>query len=83
MAHKAGASRVVLLGYDCQHTGGRAHWHGDHPRKLGNAGSVDKWKFHFRKLAKELLGIEIVNATRQTALEAFPRVSLEDALCIR
>src|SRR5690606_10503176 len=43
MAAQFGAARIVLLGYDAQHTGGRKHWHGDHPKKLGNAGSVGKW----------------------------------------
>src|SRR5690242_9018703 len=26
-----GAREIVLLGYDCQLTGGRSHHHGDHP----------------------------------------------------
>ena len=42
--------RVVLLRYDCQHTGGQAHWHGDHPAGLGNAGSVGQWLQQFEAL---------------------------------
>lgn len=82
MAAKAGASRVVLLGYDCQQTGGRVHWHGDHPAGLGNAGSMPKWPEQFNRLAASLEGVEVINCSRDTALRAFPRMALEDALCL-
>jgi len=79
-AVQAGASRVMLLGYDCQKTGGRAHWHGDHPEGLGNAGSMDKWPRQFQRLADTLRGVEILNCSRETALTCFPRADLETAL---
>lgn len=75
-----GAQRVILLGYDCQRTGGKAHWHGDHPKGLGNAGSINKWPAQFQKLARDLRNFNIVNCTRETALTCFPRVDLEHAL---
>lgn len=75
-----GASRIVLLGYDCQKTGGQAHWHGNHPAGLGNAGSVDKWPAQFRELAHHLAGREIINCSRATALKAFPCGSLDEVL---
>ena len=37
------AKNIILLGYDGQKTNGKAHWHADHPRGMGNAGPVDKW----------------------------------------
>lgn len=78
-AHR-GARRIILLGYDCQHTGGRAHWHPDHPG-IGNAKKPERWHEHFRKLARDLgAAVEIVNATRETALRVFPLISLEAAL---
>lgn len=80
LAVHLGARRVVLLGYDCQKTGGKAHWHGDHPAGLGNAGSVGKWPGQFARLAADLKGFDIVNATRQTALNCFARKPLEEAL---
>lgn len=76
-----GARRIVLIGYDCQKTGGRAHWHPDHPRGMGNAGSVDKWPAQFLDVARNLRGIEVINCTRETALVVFPRMPLEEALC--
>lgn len=82
LAVLAGAKRVVLLGYDCQHTGARTHWHGDHPAPLGNAGSVARWPQTFRQVAQYAAQqrCEVLNATRATALTSFPRVRLEDVL---
>lgn len=80
LAARRGARRVVLLGYDCQYDGKRKHWHADHKRPLGNAGSVAKWPDQFRGLARYLGGVEVLNASRATALDCFPRVTLEEAL---
>lgn len=76
-----GARRIVLLGYDCQRTGGKTHWHGDHPRGLGNAGTIDRWPAIFARLAKSLAGrVTVINATRDTALTCFERQPLAEAL---
>lgn len=80
LAAYSGAQRVVLLGYDCQHTAGRRHWHGDHPAGMRNADGVADWPAHFQELLPRLSGIEVVNASRETALGLFPRVALEEAL---
>lgn len=82
LAFYAGARRVIMLGYDCQHTGGAKHWHGDHPPKLGNANRPEMWERGFAKVAHDLEGIEVINASRTTALTCFPQMDLEDALCI-
>lgn len=75
-----GATRVVLLGYDAQHTGGLKHWHPDHPG-MGNAGAAARWPDHFRLLARQIgAAVEVINASRVSALDAFPRMNLEDAL---
>lgn len=77
-----GARRVLMLGFDCQHTGGLRHWHGDHPAGLNNAGPVDFWRAAFPALADDLAaaGIEVLNASRETALDCFRRVDLADVL---
>lgn len=82
LAIVGGAAKVVLLGYDCQKTGGKTHWHGDHPKPLGNAKSIPRWPGQFGMVAKyaKREGVPVVNATRATALTCFPRVALEDAL---
>lgn len=81
LALMRGAARIVLLGYDLQYTEGKCHWHGDHPRGLGNAGSVARWPQAFRTLRKRLdaAGIEYINCTRDTALD-WPREDLEEVL---
>jgi hypothetical protein len=75
-----GAARVVLLGFDMQRTGGKSHWHGDHAR-LGNPldDKMRDWRRRFAALARETR-VPIVNATRETALDCFPRVELHEAL---
>ncbi|KAF0804925.1 hypothetical protein A6D6_02689 [Alcanivorax xiamenensis] len=75
-----GAQRVILLGYDCQKTGGRTHWHGDHPKGLGNAGKLPDWPRHFQQVREAFPGLTIINASRATALTCFPRQALEVVL---
>ncbi len=80
LAAMRGATRVILLGYDAQITGGQAHWHPDHPTGLGNAGSVAKWPAQFKDLARRVSKVQVLNASRATALECFPRQGLSQAL---
>lgn len=81
LAIACGASRVVMLGYDCQKTGGRWHHHADHPPGR-NCDTMAKWPGWFAELAAyaKQHGAEVVNASRVTALECFPRVDLEEAI---
>lgn len=78
-----GYEQIILLGYDLQYTNGKAHWFGDHPKPLNNAplARINEWIRYFNQMAKELPNsIQILNATRETALSCFPKVALEDAL---
>lgn len=82
LAMAGGATRIILLGLDGKYAAdGRRHWHVQHP-KLGDAVSLPKFVMYFPMLAKdaEKAGVEILNASRDTALTCFPRVSLEDVL---
>lgn len=79
----AGAKRVICLGLDCKlDSDGKTHWHGDHIRGLGNAVSLPKWFVRFDELAEYAKdqNVEIINASRDTALESFTRIQLEDLL---
>lgn len=82
LAIASGASKIVLLGYDCQASGGQVHWHADHPKGLTNAASMKRWPMQFKAAAQEAhkRGIKVVNASRQTALNCFKRQTLETAL---
>ncbi|MBP9033920.1 MAG: hypothetical protein KBG29_08490 [Pseudomonadales bacterium] len=81
LAIHGGAARVLLLGYDCQHTGGRAHWHGDHGGLLGNARAIDRWMASYDALRARMdkAGVEYLNCTRETAL-GWPRADLDQVL---
>jgi hypothetical protein len=80
LAYVFGAARVTLLGFDMQRTGGRNHWHPDHPAPLKNLGVLENWRSLFRQLAidAKAAGFPIVNASRETALTCFPRQPLEE-----
>ena len=82
LAYLWGASRIVLLGYDMQHTGGKGHWHPDHPWKPGVKPPVRNWVPRFARLAQDLVaeGVSVVNATRQTALACFEKRPIDAAL---
>lgn len=79
-----GATKIVLLGYEMQRSkDGKVHWHGDHRQ----APSVPFVLFlpAFPTLVKPLrdVGVHIVNCSRNTALNAFPKSRLEDVLPAR
>lgn len=81
LAALAGAERIVLLGFDMTHRGSRGNWHDQHrvktPRRY-----VEQWIPRFRELAAELKrdGVEVLNASEETALDAFPRRPIAELL---
>ncbi len=80
LAYHAGASRMVLLGFDMRRgKGGRKHWFGDHPAGLNVESPYDVWIEKFGPLALDLAlnGVEVINASRETALRCFERRPLE------
>lgn len=83
LAAHFGVRRIVLLGYDMKMTGGRYHWHRDHPHPTPNI--YGGWRHAFATLAGPLraAGIEVINCTRETALTCFPTAPLESVLPTR
>jgi hypothetical protein len=84
LAVHLGAARIVLLGYDMQQgPKGEQRWFGSHPwqtrgwAELGHA-MVPMFDTLVEPLANA--GITVVNATRRTALDCFPKVPLVRAL---
>lgn len=82
LAVHVGARRVVLLGFDMGRTGGRGHFFGEHPSRLTSQMDFAACRALFQLMVDPLrtVGVEVVNASRQTALTMFPRVTLEEAL---
>lgn len=81
LAVHLGAARVLLLGYDMQiGPKGEQHWHGEHPNKSRSAYDIFKVKFKTLVPALAARGVEVVNCSRRTALDVFPKMALEAAL---
>lgn len=84
LAAACGARRVVLTGFDCMGPG--EHWHGRHqpPLRSANAACVAKWIEYFDAAAPVLLerGVEVINASVETALTCFPRATITEAIAI-
>ena len=82
-AHKMGAKRIIMLGYDQDWTGGRPRWHGRHPGQLQNQKpGFHRWAGWFEQAALDAkeLGVEIINCSRETTLTCFDRLALMDAI---
>lgn len=80
LAVNFGARRILLIGYDMRNIGGLSHWHGEHPNKQRPI-----WKdriAHFKNMLSDLKerGIEVINCTPGSALDAFPIGNLENEL---
>ncbi len=76
-----GAKRIVLLGFDMKKgPNGENNWHTEHKNYEPDWNPYDRflkvWP-HIRKDAKKI-GVEILNATPDSALTLFPMVKLED-----
>jgi hypothetical protein len=80
LAVHLGARRILLLGYDMQRTGGRQHWHPNHPVVMQPP--LNDFVKHFPTMLPvlEKLGVEVVNCTRETAITCFPRMPITEAL---
>jgi len=86
IAVKAGARRVVLVGFDMhdithEDEPGRAHWFGDHPDRIRSDYSGTMLPY-FPTLIEPLAerGVEIFNATPNSALKCFPWAPLPSIL---
>ena len=82
LAKHCGAETIIMLGYDCEYApNGRRHWHGDHPKGLGNCESIGNFYDQFADAAKHLEGVRVINASKHTVIDFWPRKPLEDVLC--
>ena len=79
LAANLGATKIILVGYDAQKTGGRSHWHEDYDR-MPNAENIPAWAYGFLLARRDYLDLDILNCSRQTALNMFPTPPLETAL---
>ena len=80
LACKLGAKQIILLGFDFKTKGGRHNYHDYHNHTPQKNIYQQKFLIQFKRLAEETerLGIRIINATPDSALDVFPQESLED-----
>ncbi len=79
--HFAGAARVVLLGFDMwRGPNGQQNWFGEHPLHTPSPYPLFLQAFKSIEAPLKQVGVQVVNASRFTILDSFPRVPLEEAL---
>lgn len=78
-----GYIKIILIGFDMKFgVNGEKHCHPDHPDYNPLDATINKWVQAFNEAAPTMqqLGLEVINATRDTDLECFPRTQLEELL---
>lgn len=82
LAAQFGASHIILVGFD-MHLAAGAHWHGPHPKGMNNPDqtTIRRWRRVLDGAADDLEdhGIEVLNASAGSALEAYRKIDLSDA----
>jgi hypothetical protein len=83
LAFHFGATRIILLGYDMKRGDDPKrleHWHGDHP--VPSRSQYPSFIKYFHSLVEPLRehGVEVINCTPGSALDAFPMADLRDVL---
>lgn len=83
LAVQFGCRTIVLVGYDMHNRNG-LHWHGEHGANLNNptAKSFARWRqaIDAQAAALERMGVRVINASLDSALTAFPKMTLSAAL---
>lgn len=84
-AAQLGAARLVLFGVDMKFgPAGESHFHGGYPRPNRERTLHDLMLPHFGTLVEPLRerGVEVVNASPESALTLWPRCGIEDGLTL-
>lgn len=77
-----GAKRILLLGFDMQKTNNKRHWFGNHPTPLHVSSDYLLWVKYMDRAARRYAkaGIEVINCSRETALQEYRRALITDCL---
>lgn len=83
LALVAGGKKIILTGYDMKLTE-RTHWHGDHESDLNNPTKefLRSCAVIMNQQASIIKSreVEVINATLDSAIEAYPKIPLREAL---
>lgn len=78
LAYHLSAKTIILIGYDMRTDGARRHWFNDRPEVLNVGSNYIDFIRQMGTINTKKHGIEILNASRRTALTCFPLVDLDD-----
>ena len=76
LAYILGAKTILLLGFDMF----GSHYFGEHPDNLNKNSPYNMFIGAFNTINPEKYGIEIINCSRQSVLECFPRTTIDKIL---
>lgn len=77
LVYHFGAKLILLLGYDLDFKGSQVHWFGNHPKGFANMANIKMYAENFTKLN---MPVPVINCSRRTVLECFPRMPIDQAL---
>lgn len=83
LAILAGASKILLLGYDAKRgADGATHWHGEHIVTSPAEAAYAEFKrsFSSAQAAIEAAGVLVLNCSPNSAIDTFPKMDLQEAL---
>lgn len=75
-----GVTTMILLGFNMQMVANKKHFFGDHPQGLAQNSSYQSFASAFNMIKPAQYGVDVINATPQSALTAFPKMSLDEAI---
>lgn len=83
LAVLAGARLILLLGFDAREGQPMSHWHGEHPREMPIA-AYETFRRGFTAIQPglEAVGARVINCSPGTAVTAFEKMALGDALAL-
>ena len=81
IAIASGASRIILVGYDCHPDGTRTNYFGRKPDAIHRDSSYSTWAPAYREIHVPNV-VEVLNATPGSAITRFQRVDLDTALAV-
>lgn len=84
IAMRRGCRKIAFLGLDMGYDEDRKHWHGDHGSGLRNPSEslLGRFRICFENAARPLLehGYIVINASRRSALDNYPKMSIHAAI---
>lgn len=79
LAMLQGATKIILLGYDMQPTEGRRNFYTGEDKRPKRSSNYELFKAAFERAAP-LVPVPVINCSRNTALECFPKMRLQHAI---